>query len=203
MKRAAAIAAIAMAFAIPSTAWCQAPVVADRSADHTALRALMAKGVEALNTRKFEALAPNVDAGLTVITVDSRKHVGLDAFRTYFTGLFEGPNAMLANFKTEVVVDAETTFVDANTGVAYGTSKDTFTFRDGDVRTMATRWSAVTRKDGDVWKLVNVHFSTNVLDNPVLEGAKAMAWKIAVGAAIAALLVGLVIGLAMRRRPRA
>jgi uncharacterized protein (TIGR02246 family) len=200
MKRIRACLLALCIVAPPVTA--QTPPAADRSADHEALRALLAKGAEALNKRSFDAIAGSLHRDFTIITVDNRKHVGLDAFRKYFLGLFDGPGAPLKNFQTKVVADEETRFIDANTGVVYGTSEDTFSFADGDVRTMRTRWSAVTKKEGDAWQLVNVHFSVNVLDNPVLDGMRAFHQKLMAGAALLGLLLGALL-LALLRRRRA
>ena len=52
---------------------------------------------------------------------------------------------------------------------------------------MKTRWSATVAKDGDAWKLVNVHFSANAFDNPMLDAAKAYAQKMAIIAGVVGL----------------
>jgi len=174
---------------------------AARAEDHAALRGILENGVEALNKRKFDVIAANVHPNFTIITVDNGKHVGLDAFKKYYLGLFEGPGAILKNFQTKAIADEETRFIDANTGLVYGTSEDVYTFADGDVRTMQTRWSALTQKDAGGWKLVSVHFSTNLLDNPVLDGVKSFYKKVAVGAALLGLLLGGLLVALLRRRP--
>ncbi|HYR33657.1 MAG TPA: nuclear transport factor 2 family protein [Burkholderiales bacterium] len=192
--------AFCLALALPCAALSQDRPGTDRSKDHEALRALLVQGADALNKRNFDAIAPNLHPNFTIITVDNRKHVGLDAFKKYYLGLFEGPGAVLKHFETKVVADDETRFIGANTGVVYGTSQETFTFADGDMRSMQTRWSAVTQKDNDRWKLVNVHFSTNVLDNPVIDGVKSFYKKLAAGAAVVGLLVGALLFALLRRR---
>jgi ketosteroid isomerase-like protein len=201
MKRAVAYRVALCACLLPSAVLGQTPP-AGRADDHDALRALLVKGVDALNKRNFDAIAPNVHPSFTIITVDNRKHVGLDAFKKYYFGLFEGPGAVLKNFETKAVADEETRFVDVNTGIVYGTSQDVYTFKDGDVRAMETRWSALTKKDSDGWKLVNVHFSTNLLDNPVIDGVKSFYRKLAAGAGVLGLLVGGLLVALVRRRPR-
>ena len=55
---------------------------------------------------------------------------------------------------------------------------------------MKTRWTAVVQKDKAVWKLVTVHFSADLLDNPVLDIAKSFAIKAALGGLVVGLLVG-------------
>jgi hypothetical protein len=96
--------------------------------------------------------------------------------------------------------DDLTTFLDEDSGVVYGTSNDHYTFSHGDVREMSTRWTAVVQKDGETWKLVSVHFSANLLDNPVIDAAKNAARRMTIIAGIAGLLAGLVIGFVLRRR---
>src|SRR5262249_47056098 len=185
--------------AVPGVVLAQAPKPEEQ--DHAVLRALLVKGAEALNSRKFDAIAPSLDAGFTIITVDNQKLVGLDAFKNYYAGLFDGPSALFNKIEFNVVADDLTRFLDPTTGIVYGTSEETYTFKNGDVRKMKTRWSAVTRKDGNDWKLVNVHFSTSILDNPVLDAARSFTSKAAAGAAAIGLLVGIVLMALLRRRP--
>jgi hypothetical protein len=177
-----------------------------RDGDHEALRALMRTATEAVNTRKFDLLAPRLHAGFTVIAVDSTKLVGVDAFRTYWNGLFDGPDAPLIAMETRPVADELTFFLGDSVGVVYGTSEDTFTFRknavfkEGEKRSMKTRWSAAVVKEGDAWKLVNVHFSTNPFDNPMLDAATGAVKRTAVLAGVAGLLLGLLLMGLLRRR---
>ena len=91
-------------------------------------------------------------------------------------------------------------FLDDNTGVSYGVSNDRYSFLDGDVRDMKSRWSAVVQKDGGAWKLVSVHFSTNLLANPVLDAAKSSVRNAAIIAGAIMLVVGVVAGFLLGRR---
>jgi uncharacterized protein (TIGR02246 family) len=181
----------------------QTPPTEGRKTDHDALRALMVKSAQALNTRNLDALAGIARNDLTVITVDNQKLVGLEALKKYYAGLFEAPSAIVAKLEVKPTADDLTRFLTDTSGVVYGTSDDIYDFKDGDRRTMKSRWSAVVMKDGDAWKLVNVHFSANVLDNPVLDAAKGYAKKVAIIAAIVGIVVGgLLMALLRRRRGR-
>jgi ketosteroid isomerase-like protein len=172
----------------------------DREADHAALRELLVKAADALNTRNFDLIASSLHPTFTVISVDNQKLVGLDAFRKYWSGLFEGPSALLKGFDAKPVADELTQFLGDTVGVVYGVSDDTYTFNDGDVRTMRTRWSAVVQKDTDGWKVVNAHFSANVLDNPVVDATRSYLAKAAIAAAVGGLLLGLIIMALLRGR---
>lgn len=174
-----------------------------RKADHDQLRELLKRGAEALNTRKLDALAPYLHPDFTVVTVDNRKLRGLPEFKQYWNGLFEGKDAVLKSVETKPEADELSRFLDDNTGLSFGTSDDRYTFNDGDVRQMKSRWSAVVQKDGDAWKIVSVHFSANLLDNPVLDATKQAVQKWALMAGAIGVAIGIAIGFVLRRRRNA
>lgn len=186
----------AMALLVATSATAQE----QRKADHDQLRELLKRGAEALNTRKLDAMAPYLHPDFTVVTVDNRKLRGLPEFKQYWNGLFEGKDAVLKSIETKPEADDLSRFLDDNTGMSFGTSDDRYTFNDGDVRQMKSRWSAVVQKDGDAWKIVSVHFSANLLDNPVLDAAKQAVQKWALIAGAIGIAVGLALGFLMRRR---
>jgi hypothetical protein len=183
-------------------AWAQAAPAEERKADHDALRAMLVNTAQALNTRQLDSIAGVVHPGLTVITIDNQKLVSLEALKEYYAGLFEGPTALLTKMETKPVADEVTRFLGDSTGVVYGASDDVYHFRDGDVRNLKTRWSAVVAKEGETWKLVNVHFSTNLLDNPMLDATKAAGQKIAIAAGVVGLVLGALLMALLRRRSR-
>jgi cellobiose-specific phosphotransferase system component IIC len=57
----------------------------------------------------------------------------------------------------------------------------------------------VVKKDG-VWKAASIHFSTNVLDNAILNRVRDMLWWIGGGGVLLGLVIGWLIG-KRRRRP--
>jgi hypothetical protein len=173
----------------------------ERAQDHEALRGLLRTAVQAVNERKYDLLQPILDRNFTMITVDNQRIASLDALRAYWERLFSGGDRVLDRIEVRAEADDLTTFLDDNTGVSYGTSNDTYHFADGTVREMQSRWSATVLKEGDGWKIVNVHLSANLLDNPVLDAVRSRA-KLYVGVAGGAglLLGAAAVFLAMRRR---
>jgi ketosteroid isomerase-like protein len=166
-------------------------VADNRDADHEALRGIMKTSSEALNAGDFDKLKPVLSTkDFTFITIDNQKFKNIDDFSKYWRSLLEGPTALLKGIKIEPEADGKTAFLSDNVGVVDGTSKETYTFRDGDVRQMTTRWSAVVDKEDGNWKIAQIHFSANVLDNPVLSAAKSTAG----GNILLPGLVGFVIG---------
>jgi uncharacterized protein (TIGR02246 family) len=160
-------------------------------ADHEELRGMMRAATQALNARQVDALAPLMARQFIITTVDGQTFHDLPGFKAYIDQLY-GARVREIRFRPEA---AELTrFLDADTGLSWGRSTDTYTFRDGDSRTMTSHWTAVVQKQDGRWKLAALHISANVLDNPVLEAAKHYAWIMAG----AALLIGLILGFIVR-----
>lgn len=194
------LAAVLALFLVAAVASAQSSPGEERKADHDALRALLTTSAQALSTRQLDSLAGRVAPGFTVITVDNRKLVGLEAVKKYYSTLFDGPDAILTKLEVNPVADELTSFLGENSGVVYGVSDDVYRFKDGDTRNMQTRWSAVVARDGETWKLVNVHFSANLLDNPMLDAAKAYAQKTSIIGGVAGLIAGALLMAVIRRR---
>ncbi|MCS5710324.1 nuclear transport factor 2 family protein [Candidatus Berkiella aquae] len=162
-------------------------------ADHEALRELLTKSSSALNENNFEAIRPYLDEKFTIITIDNSKFTSLDDFKAYWDKMFKGEHAKLKSISIKAVADDKTYFPSTDVGVVDGTADQTFTFSDGDVRTIQTRWTAVVHKENNQWKLMKIHFSGNILDNPVLDAAKKQLFLFAGIGAIAGLLLGFIL----------
>lgn len=179
----------------------QASAQEERSQDHDQLRALLKRGAEALTTRQLDPMAPYLHQDFTLVTVDNHKLKGIAELQGHLNELFDGESPMLKSMEVRPEADELTTFLDDDSGVVYGTSNDRYTFSNEEVREMTSRWSAVVQKDGETWKLVSVHFSANLLDNPVINAAKNTAKRMMIIVGGVGLAAGLAIGFLLRRRP--
>jgi ketosteroid isomerase-like protein len=187
MKKLLAISFVLLALCQSHFAW------ADAIADHDALRNLRKEAAVALSTNDFSHLAPMLDKDFTITTVDNHKFTSVDDFKAYWEGMFSGANPVLKSIEIDPSADALTNFLTPDLGIAYGSSVDTYHFTDGDVRKMDTRWTAVVRRNPDGWKLVAIHFSANLLDNPVLAAAKAKQCIYAAVGFVAGLVIALLL----------
>lgn len=174
--------------------------MADVQADHEALRTLRTQATAALNANNFDQLAPLLDKNFTLTTVDNHKFTNLQDFKSYWSGLFSGEKAILKSITVDPEADALTEFLAPTVGLVHGTSTDTYLFTDGDVRKMHTRWTAVVKQEADGWKIVALHFSANLLDNPVLDAVKAKACWYAMGGVIAGFILGILVMLIFKSR---
>ncbi len=181
------------------------PSTADeREADHEALREIMKISSEALNSGNLDLLKPVLSREFfSIVTVDSQRFDSLEAFSAYWNQLFGGESALIERIEVDPTADSKTEFIAENVGVVGGTSTEKYHFTDGDVIPMQTRWSAVVIKEGDGWKLARIHFSANILDNPLLDLAQQKMIQLVIAGILAGLIAGLVLMGIFRRKTSA
>jgi ketosteroid isomerase-like protein len=164
----------------------------NRDADHAALRALRDKVATAIDNQDIKGLATCFAKEFAFTAVDQTVMTNQAQMQDFFDRMFKSSDALVTSIKTEPQADILTRFVDANTGICYGSSKDTYTMKSGKVVEMNIRWSAtVVKEDGD-WKIAIAHVGTDFLNNPVLDGLKNFTKMVGLGAGIGGLLVGFV-----------
>lgn len=166
----------------------------NREADHAALRALRDKVAQAIDNQDIKTLASCFAKEFAFTAVNQTVVTNETQMQELFDRMFRGNDALVTTLKTEPKADILTRFVDTNTGICYGSSKDTYTMKSGKVVEMNVRWSATVVKENGEWKVALAHVGTDFLNNPVLEGVEKFTKMIGFGAGVGGLLVGLVIG---------
>lgn len=166
----------------------------NREADHAALRALRDKVAQAIDNQDIKTLASCFAKEFAFTAVNQTVVTNETQMQELFDRMFRGNDALVTTLKTEPKADILTRFVDTNTGICYGSSKDTYTMKSGKVVEMNVRWSATVVKENGEWKVAIAHVGTDFLNNPVLEGVEKFTKMIGFGAGVGGLLVGLVIG---------
>lgn len=167
---------------------------ASDDAKHAAIRQLRDALIKAVNTRDVDSLMDLLDEDVVLTAQDGDQLAtirGRDGVRDYIDRLLIGPDAGVRQMTVNPVVDELTILHGDDAGIAYGSSTDHYTLRDGSEFTLKTRWSAtVVRDDDSQWRLGSLHVSTNLFDNPVLDGLKQYALYGALTAALAGCLAG-------------
>ena len=87
-----------------------------------------------------------------------------------------------------------------NTAIAFGSSQFHYRMVNGNEFDLKTRWSATVVKEGDRWLLANVHVSSNLFDNPVLQTVSRMAIWLAIGTGAISLVVGFIVARLIYRK---
>lgn len=155
--------------------------------------------LQALNSRDFSKIAPYLHPTFTITTVDNQVFHKVPEFENYWNQQFSDT---IQDIKMALKGDILRTFLSPETVVSSGDAIATFSFKDGNAADMAMRWTAVLQKLQDRWTIQSLHFSSNLLDNPVLNAAQRMRWIIAVAAGIGGFLLGAIAMLLLRRIPK-
>ncbi len=167
---------------------------ANHDSDHKELTELRITTQKAINGSNFDILKPYlVEDNLTVITVDGKKCVSLNEFSEYWNKLLQSKEYGLDKIEVNPVADGPTEFLADNIGICHGTSTDRYFFKNGDVRTMPERWTAVVLKEDGKWKISRILFSANILDNPVIKAIEQESVKLAVITGIGGAVFGAVL----------
>ena len=166
----------------------------NREADHAALRALRDKISQAIDSQDIKALASCFAKEFAFTAVSQTVVTNETQMQEFFDQMFHSKDALVTSMKTEPKADIPTRFVDVNTGVCYGSSKDTYTMKSGKVVEMNIRWTATVVKENGEWKVAVAHVGTDFLNNPVLEGVEKFTKVVGLVAGVGGLLVGLLAG---------
>lgn len=188
------VIAVLASLSLPKSALAQVT-----QSDQAAIARTREMAVQAINTRDFSKIEPYLHPSFTITTVDNQVFHSAPEFEKYWNQQLTGP---IKNIAMDVKVDTARTFLSPETEIAYGESIATFSFTDGNVRTMPMRWTAVVQKFQNKWTLQSLHFSSNLLDNPVLNTAQKVGLAGVIAAGIGGLLLGIVGTLLLRRQPK-
>ena len=164
---------------------------ADRKADHEALRGLLGRVTKAVNAQDLKALRACFAKGFVFTTSDQTTITSEEQLDSYYAKMFSGPTALLSSISVAPEATILTSFVGPDVGYCYGTSEDTYKLKAGGEATIPSRWTATLVKENGEWKVLTAHAGINVLENPLMDKAVSMGYKIGAGG----LLLGLIVGI--------
>lgn len=153
--------------------------------------------LQAIDTRDFSKIEPYLHPTFTITTVDNRVFHKVQEFENYWNQQF---SSSIANIKMTLQADTPRTFLSPEIAVSYGDAIAAFSFKDGNAANMAMRWTAVTQKFQGKWTIQSLHFSANLLNNPVLNGVQQGGIFMAAAAGAIGFLLGAVAMLLWHRR---
>ncbi len=156
---------------------------------HDELRTLRTNVLDAITRGDFDKVLTYVHPNAVITWQNNevcRGHKGLtEFFNRMGKDAFKG-------YKVPPTPDELTILYDGKTGVSFGETIAQYRLLGNEIE-MKSRWTATLVKENGRWLLAGYHVSANLLDNPLLNGAKGgLYWA----AGIAGLL-GLAIGWAL------
>ena len=161
----------------------------DPEQERSRLRQMLTDIEQALNDKQMQPILELLEDDAVVIFLNGHVARGPEGINAYFENIFSGSEAILKDYQTRADVGAPARFY-GDIAVADGSTEDTFFFIDGSDMTVTTYWSAVLKHSGGDWKVVNLHFSSNLFDNPLMSAFESkMMFLIGASFLIGALIV--------------
>ncbi len=162
---------------------------------HNELRAVRDEMEKALNARDLDGLLKHLDERVVFSTMNGDVVTGHQGVRDYFTKMLSGPGSRVKSVKAHFEATELSRLYGATIATAYGTTDDHYELVDGMSFNMKAQWSTTLQRSEDgTWKILTFHYSANVFDNAVRDLELGMTKKFAIGAAVLALLIGLLVG---------
>jgi ketosteroid isomerase-like protein len=143
--------------------------------------------LEALNTRDFSKIQPYLHPKFTITTVDNQVFHNVKDFEAYWNQQF---SSSIKDIKMTLKIDNSRIFLSPETEVSYGEAISTFYFKDGNSAEMAMRLTAVMQKLQGKWTIQSVHFSSDLINNPVLHGTQKAGKVMAAATGIGGFVLG-------------
>jgi len=193
---AAGMAAIAL---VAATGLAQQPD--PHAEDRAQLRAMLAEFEAAINAQSIDRMVAAMDDNVTVIWLNAEVSRGKDEVRAYYGRMVGHEKAILSKYLTKASLGAPAKFY-GDIAIADGSAMDEFYPIARGFFRLDSRWSTTVIKNAGQWKIVALHLSSNVFNNPLLDEVQTNIVK----AGIAGLLIGLalmwLITSVLRRRSR-
>jgi ketosteroid isomerase-like protein len=198
LSRVAAAAIVAICV-VAGTGWAQQPD--PRADDRRQMRAMLAEFEAAINAQSIERMVAQMDDNVTVIWLNAEVSRGKDEVRAYYGRMVGHDKAILEKYLTKATLGAPAKFY-GDVAIADGSAADEFYPIARGFFTLDSRWSTTMVKAAGEWKIVSLHLSSNVFNNPLLDEIKADIVKAAVGGFVGGLVLMSVITWVLRRRTR-
>lgn len=138
---------------------------------HDELREMRDDILDAIQRSDFDAIEPYLHPNVVFTPMNAEVSRGPEEIRAYFEKMLEGPEARVESVRLDLTVDRLTDLY-GDVGLAYGSSNDHYTLRNGMEFSIDTRWTCAMVRQGGTWLITGFHASADVFDNPILQTAK-------------------------------
>jgi ketosteroid isomerase-like protein len=152
------------------------PIPADpREPDRVLLRGILADIQSGINERNLGKILQHLTDDAVVTYQNAEVSRGRNEVSTHFNQHFMGGSPIIRHFTIRGEIAAPAVF-SGDAAVAHGTCHDEMELSSGRKFELDGKWSATLLYRQDKWRVACLHFSTNVLDNSVVNGVKKLLW---------------------------
>lgn len=174
---------------------------------HDEIRALKSGAEEAFNAIGRSGAEGNVESILQYVhddvvlaAMNGDVVVGKQGIRDYFVDKMSGPESTVASVHHIFNVADLTQLYGDDTGVAYGDTVGTYELNNGMSFTVDANWTATMVREDGKWVLASFQFAPSIFENPLVDKAVGMVYRIAAIAGVIGLIIGFLLGRVFRRR---
>jgi uncharacterized protein (TIGR02246 family) len=168
------------------------------AADRAQLRTLMYGMQGAINARDVAAMSSLMAEESSVYWLDGHHTRTKAEIQAHYQRMFGAEESPLKDLHIEAQLGAPAQFY-GDAAVAFGTTAEHYTLRNGSSVDLAGKWTAVCAKQAGQWRVAALHFSIDPFENPILSKTRRLAWWLGSGG----LVIGVLLGLLFGRRRRA
>ena len=129
-----------------------------------------------------------MDDNVTVIWLNAEVSRGKDEVRAYYGRMVGHDKAILSKYLTKATIGAPAKFY-GDVAIADGSTMDEFYPIARGFFRLDSRWSTTVVKNAGQWKIVSLHLSSNVFNNPLLDEVKVEIVKAGVGGFLGGLVL--------------
>lgn len=163
-----------------------------RADDRQALLKVFSEMEAGINDQNIERFLAQMTDDAVVTWLNAEVSRGKPEIRAYYRRMVGHKDAILNKYLTKATVSAPARFY-GDVAVANGTMADDFYPIKRDVFKLDSRWSSTSAKINGEWKVVGLHFSSNVFANTLTAELERAIWYAGGGGLLAGLLLMFVI----------
>lgn len=174
---------------------------------HDEIRALKNGAEEAFNAigrsgkdGDIESILQYVHDNVVLVAMNGEVSVGKQGLRDYFMDKMGGPEPTVASVHHAFNVAELTRLYGDDTGVAYGDTVGTYELTNGMSFTVDAYWTATMVNEDGRWQLASFQFAPSIFENPLVDRAVGMLYRVAAIAGVIGLIAGFLLARVFRRR---
>ncbi len=163
-----------------------------RADDRKALLKVFSEMEAGINDQNIERLLTQMTDDAVVTWLNAEVSRGKNEIRAYYKRMVGKTDAVVSKYNTKATVSAPARFF-GDVAVANGTMADEFFPLKRDVFKLDSRWSSTSAKINGEWKVVGLHFSSNVFTNTLTAELERAIWIACIGGFLGGLLLMFVV----------
>jgi ketosteroid isomerase-like protein len=190
---------VALALAVVAQAWNDS-----HQEDRQALLKILSNVESSINAQDIEGIIAQMSPDCTVTWWNAEISRGHDEIRAYYRRMVKDDGRLINKYTTQAKLGSHARFIGAagDVALAEGSMEDEFFPVIRGSFKLHSRWSATAAKVAGDWKIVNLHLSSNVFTNSLIdELTSGLRYALGAGLLMGALL-GWWLGWLFRRRRR-